>query len=92
MVMPMALRVPRAAPIHHSPSTAQLASLSRRGRKAQPLVDDLAQRQIDPAQIRGEQHDAALGVERTRRSHADADDLSASDSPAGSARWFAGPG
>src|SRR4051812_1550054 len=29
MVMPIALRVPRAAPIHHSPRTAQLASLSR---------------------------------------------------------------
>ena len=28
MVMPMACRAPRAAPTHHSPSTAQLASLS----------------------------------------------------------------
>ena len=28
MVMPMAFRAPRAAPTHHSPSTAQLASLS----------------------------------------------------------------
>ena len=50
-----------------------------RGRKPQALVDDLAERQIDPAQVRGEQHDAPLGVERTWRSHPDADDVSPSD-------------
>ena len=49
------------------------------GRKSQSLVDDLAERQIDPSQIRGEQHDAPLGVERTWRSDANADDVGPSD-------------
>jgi hypothetical protein len=38
-------------------------------------VNDPAQRQVDPTEIRGQQDDAALGVERTRCAHPHADDL-----------------
>ena len=62
-----------------------------RRREPQAVVDDLAQRQVDPAEVRREQHDAALGVERARRADADADDLRARAPPAWSRRSPAGP-
>ena len=86
MVMPIALRVPRAAPTHHSPSIAQLASLSSAAGRPSRVVDRSPQRHVDPAEVGGEQHDAALGVERARRPDPDAQDLRPRHLAAGCAR------
>ena len=83
MVIPMALR--RAAGRAHPPLAQHGAVrvVVQRGRQLQAVVDDLAQRQIHPAEIRGQQHDPALGVERSRRAHAHPDDLGSGDLPFG---------
>ena len=67
IVIPMAWRAPRAAPTHHSPSTAQLASLSSAaGRLSRSRMIWRSGRLTQPRFGR-EQHDAALGVERAGR-------------------------
>ena len=91
MVMPIALRAPRAAPDPPFAQHGAVGVVVELGRQAEPVVDDLAQRQVHPAEVGGEQHDAALGVERARRADADAEDLGAAAARGGSARWRARP-
>jgi hypothetical protein len=50
-----------------------------RRRQREPLVDNPAQRQVHPAEIGCEQHDPALGIQRTGGAYPDADDLCARD-------------
>src|SRR5215218_6582500 len=45
----------------------------------EPVVDDLTERHVDPPEIRRQQNDAALRVERTRCSDPHANDLSTRD-------------
>jgi hypothetical protein len=61
-----------------SPPLAQHGAVRiiiERRRELQPVVDDRPQRQVHPAEIRGQQNDAALGIERTRCADTNADDL-----------------
>jgi len=45
------------------------------GREAEPVADDLAEGEVHPAEVGGEEHDAALGVERAGRADTDTEDL-----------------
>jgi hypothetical protein len=70
-------RVARAAR-GSSPPLAQHGAVGivvERRRELQPLVNDCPERQVDPAKVGGQQHDAALGIERARCPHSHADDL-----------------
>ena len=81
-------RVPRAPRRAHPPLAEDRAVgvVVELGGKPEPVANDLPQRQVDPAEVGREQHDAALGVERARRADADAEDLRAGQLPAGLAR------
>jgi len=46
-----------------------------RGRETEPLADSIAQRHVGPAEIGCQQHDARLGIERSRRADAHAFDF-----------------
>ena len=91
IVMPIAL--PRAARRAEPPLAEHRAVgvVVERRRQAQPVVDALAQREVLPAEVRREQHDAALAVERARRADADAEDLGAGRLAPGRSRWRARP-
>ena len=77
--------VPRAARRADPPLAEHRAVgvVVERGGQAQPVVDDLPERQVHPAEVGREQHDAALGVERAGRADADAEDLGAAAPRAG---------
>jgi hypothetical protein len=47
------------------------------GREAEAVSNDLPEREVHPAEVGGQQHDAAPGVERARRTHPHAEDLRA---------------
>ena len=46
-----------------------------RRRQPEPVLDPIAQREILPAEVRRDEHDALLAIQRTRRAHADADEV-----------------
>ena len=75
IVMPTTLRPPRAAPRHHSPSVAQFASLSSVAGRSDAARRSVAQREILPAEIRRDDHDARFAIERPGRADADAEEI-----------------
>src|SRR5204862_5301156 len=68
----------RAAPGRAEPPLADgraVRVVVERARNAQPRLDAVAQREIVPAEVRRDDYDALLAVERTGSADADADDV-----------------
>jgi hypothetical protein len=59
------------------PQDGTVGIVVERGRQLQPVMDNLAEREVDPPEVGREEDHSALGIQRPRRSHAHPDDLGA---------------